>query len=99
MGELSDDVKSIYNEKCKLFNAVVPNCGQRACLKMNPTGSAGFFVGRKKAVSKRVIRKASINIHKKKVSSIKKEKQNRKRKAKMKSVQKNKKQCVKKKQI
>ena len=50
---LSADVKDIYKEKCKISNAVVPNCGKNSYLKMNPAGSAGFFVGRTKAASKK----------------------------------------------
>ena len=71
MGPLSADVKGIYKEKCKIFNAVVPNCGKNSYLKMNPAGSAGFFVGRTKVAIKKTIRKAKTTIHKNKVVSMK----------------------------
>ena len=90
MGPLSADVKDIYKEKCKISNAVVPNCGKNSYLKMNPAGSAGFFVGRTKVAIKKNDSKSQNHYSQKQSGINEKKKQNRKRKANTPSVQKNK---------
>ena len=46
MSPLPDTVQEVYDLKRTINNGIVPNCGKKECLELNPAGPGGFIVGR-----------------------------------------------------